>query len=84
MQNVKTDLGELKRVSDLRTHSPVRTSKNRGSDKGKQMEQARFVYFKRCQICSSSFEAISTAKYCSESCKQRAKRLRKLNNTGSI
>lgn len=71
----KTEQG-LKRLSDTRSRAPVQSSTNRGSAKGSEMEQARLIYVKTCDICRREFEAISTAKYCSNACRQRAKRAR--------
>lgn len=73
----RTDKGEMKRVADLRNEKRIISGKNRGFHKGKELEQSRIVYHKTCLFCSSKFQGISTAKYCSESCKQKAKRSRK-------
>ena len=75
----RNERGELKRVFDLRNEKPVVSGKNRGFDKGKELEQSRIVYHKKCLFCGSRFEGIQTAKYCSESCKQKAKRDRLKN-----
>lgn len=72
----RNERGEVKRVHDLRQEMPVITGKNRGFYKGKALEQSRIVYHKKCLFCCGSFEGIATAKYCSESCKQKSKRLR--------
>lgn len=77
MQLARTETGELKRLADCREYSPVQTSKNYGYAKGKALEQSRLVLIKVCQLCQANFEGIKTAKYCSESCKQKAKRARK-------
>lgn len=78
MELARTQSGELKRLSDSRLYSPVEpTSKTSGYARGKYLEQSRFVFLKECQHCSAKFEGIKTAKYCSESCKQKAKRFRK-------
>lgn len=75
--HARTEKGEIKRVADLRSSRPIESGKNYGYAKGKEMEQSRFVYRKHCQFCGVEFEGISTAKYDSESCKQKAKRFRK-------
>ena len=77
----RTETGELKRLADCREYSPVQVSKNYGYAKGKALEQSRFVFVKACQHCQANYEGIKTAKYCSESCKQKAKRAR--NNRGA-
>lgn len=73
----RTDKGLVKRIADVRDEKRIISGKNRGFYKGKELEQSRIVYHKRCLFCGAKFEGISTAKYDSESCKQKAKRLRK-------
>ena len=72
----RTEQGYLKRVSDLRNEIPIISSQNFGFVKGKALEQSRFVYDKTCLFCGTHFQGIATAKYDSEACKQKAKRLR--------
>jgi len=50
--------------------------------KCKAISNARYLYSKHCDNCNSQFEGIKTARYCSEACKQKAKRARK-NDTVS-
>lgn len=73
---VRTGKGEIMRVSDLRNEKRVVSAKNCGFYKGKELEQSRIVYRKNCLFCTSNFEGIATAKYCSNSCRQKAKRAR--------
>jgi len=74
MEAVRLENTERKRLFDKRGENPIVAGKNYGALKGKELEQSRIIYNKYCLKCGFSFEAISTAKYCSESCKQKAKR----------
>lgn len=67
---------ELLRVRHVRGEAPTRATSNRGREKGKALEQARLIYGKECQHCGKGFEGIATAGYCSNACRQKAKRLR--------
>lgn len=75
MELLYTDQG-LKRLLDTRDSLPVYSHTNRGPSKGREMEQSRLIYLKQCENCFRHFEGIRTAKYCCESCKQKAKRYR--------
>lgn len=72
----RTETGEIKRIYDVRGENQIVSGKNRGHHKGKELEQSRIVYSKTCLNCFFKFEGIAKAKYCSESCKQKAKRYR--------
>jgi hypothetical protein len=75
----RNDDGELKRLSDLRSQHISQTFKKSSSQQGKFLEQSRFIFKKVCLFCGCEFEGIKTAKYHSESCKQKAKRFRNAN-----
>ncbi|GAB6140860.1 hypothetical protein JCM14076_15890 [Methylosoma difficile] len=66
----------LKRVHHLRGEQYLTCSSASGYKKGKALESSRLVYSISCSFCLSFFEGVGRAKYCSESCKQKAKRLR--------
>ncbi len=75
---VKDANGEVLRVGDA-----YGTSSGRGYidakaclNHGQLMSHSRPLLLHTC-ICGSVFEGIRTAKYCSNSCRQKAKRMRK-------
>ena len=73
---VRTGSGALKRLADVRGEGKVVCRSNRGTAKGKAMEQARMLYRHVCPQCRRDFEAIGKAVYCSNACRQKAKRER--------
>lgn len=68
--------GELLRVRHLRGETPAPCGSCRGPSKGKALEQARLIYAKPCQFCGKEFQGIAKAGYCSNACRQKAKRKR--------
>lgn len=43
---------------------------------GELMSHSRSIYVHECEICKNKFEGVSTAKFCSNACRQKAKRLK--------
>lgn len=68
----------VRRLLDVRGEEPVLTGRSQGPDKGRSMEQNRFVVSKRCVQCGAVFDAITIARYCSNACRQRAKRAKRV------
>lgn len=44
---------------------------------GELMSHNRTIYVHICECCSAKFEGVATAKFCSNACRQKAKRLKK-------
>lgn len=41
---------------------------------GELMSHNRTIYVHKCEICQNTFEGVATAKFCSNACRQKAKR----------
>lgn len=46
-------------------------------NQGELMSHNRTIYVHKCEICPNTFEGVATAKFCSNACRQKAKRLKK-------
>ncbi len=45
-------------------------------NQGELMSHNRTIYVHKCEMCPIEFEGIATAKFCSNACRQKAKRVK--------
>ncbi len=78
----KMTFSEFKRLSDTKEAVELKELP-RVKRHVKIMSNNRIVYMHTCK-CGNKFEGIKTAIYCSEACKQKAKREKKSKNVSKI
>lgn len=70
-ENLKM-VGDKHETTSGRGYVDNKLCKNRGE----VMSHSRVIYNHKCDFCGNTFEGIATAKFCSNACRQKAKRFR--------